>query len=94
MGAEDDGILLGQLADEGTQLQNLLGVQAHGGLIQNEHLGEAQQRLGQAYTLAVALGQVANEAAQHLVHPGHLGHPVHLGLPLTLRHLFQLGGEA
>ena len=94
VGAENNGVLLSQLADEGTHLQNLLGVQAHGGLIQNQHLGEAQQRLGQAHTLAIALGQVADEAAQHLVHSGHPGYPVHLGLPLTLRHLFQLGCEA
>ena len=93
VGAEDHGVLPGQGADQGADLQDLLGVQAHGGLIQNEHLWEAQQGLGQAHPLAVALGQVAQQPPPHTGDAGELHHPGGLLPPVPFGHLFQLGGE-
>ena len=46
--ADDDGVLPGQVPDQIPDLHHLLGVQSHGGLIENDDLGEAQDGLGQA----------------------------------------------
>ena len=61
---EDHGVLAGERPDEGADLGDLLRVQPDGGLVEDQHLGIAQQRLGQAHALAVALGQLADEAAR------------------------------
>ena len=50
-----------QVFDEGADLNDLLGVQAHGGLVQNQHRGVAQQGLGDAHPLLIALRKVADE---------------------------------
>ena len=47
--------------DEGADLDDLLRVQAHGGLVQNQHRGVAQQSLGDAHPLLIALRKVADE---------------------------------
>ena len=57
MGAENDALLLAQVPDEGPDVQNLDGVQAYGGLVQNDHLRVSQQSLGNADALPVSLGQ-------------------------------------
>ena len=93
VGAEEDGVIFGQRADEGTDLQDLLGVETHGGLIQNEELGEAQQSLGKADALAVALGEVADEPSPDAHDAGHLHDPVGLGAALFAGDFFQPGGE-
>ena len=93
MGGEENGVVLGQLADEGAHLQNLLGVEAHGGLVQNEQLGEAQQGLGQPHPLLIALGQVGDEPVGHRSRVRHLHHPVHLALPLPLGDPLEPGAE-
>ncbi len=93
VGREDDGVLAGQGPDEGADLGDLLGVETDGGLVQDQHLGVAQQRLGQAHALAIALGQLADEAALHVGDeaPGHdVGHPP---LALPPRHALDLGHE-
>ena len=64
VGAQNHRVLLGQLPDQGADLQDLLGVQAYSGLIQDQDVWEAQQRLGQPHPLAVALGQVADQPAR------------------------------
>ena len=76
--AEDDGVLLAQGLDQGADLDDLLGVQAHGGLIQDHHLRVPQQSLGDAHPLAVALGEVLNEAVRHIGDLGHLHDPADL----------------
>ena len=70
VGAEDHGVGLAQLSDEVPDLDDLQGVQAHGGLIQNDDLGAAQQGLGDAHPLAVALGQGGDAAVLHVLEPG------------------------
>ena len=86
-------MLPGQIPDQGADLNDLLGVQAHGGLIQNQHLGETQQGLGQAHPLPVALGQVAQQPAPHAGDAGELHYPGRLLSPVPLGHLFQPGGK-
>ena len=56
-----------QVLDQGADLNDLLGVQAHGGLVQDQHRGVADERLGNAHTLLIALGQVADEPVIHIL---------------------------
>ena len=46
-----------QSLDQVPDLDDLPGVQAHGGLVQDDDLGVAQQGLGDAHPLPVALGR-------------------------------------
>ena len=93
VGAEDDGVGPGQVPDEGADLDDLLGVQAHSGLVQNDDLRVPQQGLGDAHPLAVALGQVADEPALHAGEHGEPGHPLQLLLPVPGGDPLQGGGE-
>ena len=43
--AEDDGVPPSQILNQATDFNNLLGVQAHGGLVQDQHRGISQQGL-------------------------------------------------
>mgnify|MGYP007004137354 CR=1 FL=1 len=65
---------LAQLPDELPDLNDLEGVQPHRGLIQNDDSGAAQQRLGNAYPLAVALGERGDAAVAHAGEPGLFHH--------------------
>ena len=87
---------LAQLPDEVADLDDLRGVQPHGGLIQNDELRTAQQRLRNANALTVALGQAADDPGQHFFQPGAAGSSQHLLLalrtldPLELCHKVQI----
>ena len=67
VGAQDNRVVAAQVFDEGAAFNNLLGVQAHGGLVQNEHRGVANQGLGNAHALLVALGQVADKPVKDVL---------------------------
>ena len=94
VGAEDDGVVLGQVPDQIPDLHHLLGVQAHGGLVQNDDLGKAQDGLGQAHPLPVALGQVPDQPGAHVLQMGQGQDLIQLVLPLVLGDLLQLRAEA
>ena len=58
------------------------GVQAHGGLIQDDDLRLPQQGLGNAHPLAVALGEGADELVPHRRQPRPLHGVLHLAAEL------------
>jgi hypothetical protein len=59
VGREDDRAALAQLTDQGADLGDLVGVEARGGLIEDEQVGLMEDRLGEADALAIALGERA-----------------------------------
>ena len=59
-----------QLLDEGSNLNDLDGVQTDGWLIQDDDLGIAHQGLGDAHPLAIALGKSPDEAVADLCDAG------------------------
>ena len=81
---QDDRVRLAQLPNEVADLDDLRGVQPHGGLIQNDELRAAQQRLRNAHPLTVALGQAADDPGQHFFQPGAAGSFQHLFFALSL----------
>ena len=60
VGRENDRTLFAKVANEGSDLDELVGVEAGGGFIEDEQLGIAEERLGEADTLAVAFAQFAD----------------------------------
>ena len=72
MGTEDHGVGFAQLFDQITDLNDLDGVQSHGGFVQDNDPGVPQQSLGDAHPLPVALGQGGDGPAAHLRDPGLL----------------------
>lgn len=75
---KDDRVRPAQLPDEVADLDNLCGVQPYGGFIQNDKLRAAQQRLRNAHSLTVALGQAADDPGQHFFQPGAASSGQHL----------------
>ena len=67
MGAEYDSMLPAQFADHIPNLDNLFGIQSHGGLIQDDYIRFAKDGLGHSHPLAVALGKVAYQAPLHIL---------------------------
>ena len=61
---EDDRLLLADLLDDAADLGDLVGVEARGRLVEDEHLGLVHDRLREADALAEALRQFADERAQ------------------------------
>lgn len=70
--AEDHRPVPAQGLDEGADLDDLLGVQAHGGLVQDDDLRVPQEGLGDAHPLLIALGEVLDEPVGHVGGPGDL----------------------
>ena len=57
--AEDDGVIAGEAADEVARLDDLLGVEAGGRLVEDQHFRVVDERLREADALPVALRELA-----------------------------------
>ena len=68
MAAEYDRVLAPEVLYEVADLDYLPGVEAHGGLVENDDLRVAQQGLGYAHALAVALGEVLDEPVRDVAY--------------------------
>ena len=79
MAGQNDRVALPQFVDQFTDLDHLRGVKADGGFVQDDDLRVAEQRGGQAHALAVALGQVADQAAAHAGQAGALARAGDIG---------------
>ena len=60
VGGEEHHFVPSSILDDGADFFQLIGVQTRGGLVKDKHLGVVYQRLGKAYTLPVALGELAD----------------------------------
>ena len=61
VGAEDDGVVAGEAVDQLADFDDLLGIEAGGGLVEDQDVGVVDDRLGEADALAVALGELADQ---------------------------------
>ena len=59
---QDDGALLAERGDERQHVAALVGIEAVGGLVEDEHVGAMQERIGEPDALAIALRQLADDA--------------------------------
>ena len=91
--AQKHGVLLGQVPDQRADLHHLLGVQANSGLVEDDDGRKAQNGLGQAHPLPVALGEVADQPLRLSVQVGQGQHLIQILFPPLRRQLFQLRAE-
>src|SRR5438094_2486274 len=63
---EHDRVLAGQRLDELAHLDDLRGIEPDGGLVEDEHLGVAEQRLRKSDALLLSFGEVADDALDEL----------------------------
>ena len=71
-------MLPGQLPHQLAHIAALAGVQPGGGFIQDDGFRRAAEGLGDAHPLAVALGQVADLAAQYVGQAHFPSHGLHV----------------
>ena len=93
MGAEDHGMILPQLADQITDLDDLFRIKTYRGLIQNNNLRVAKDCLRQSDSLSVTFGKVPDQTLLHIGDLCHFHDLVNLLLPLFFRHFFQFCHE-
>ena len=65
MRGEDHGLGLAQAPDQAPHLDDLVGIEAGGGLIEHQDLGVVQQGGRESHALAVALRELADRAGEH-----------------------------
>ncbi len=58
---KNDGVAAGEALDQVAHFDDLLGIEAHGGLIENDDFGIVHQGLGQADALLVAAGEALDQ---------------------------------
>ena len=61
VGAENDGVIAGEAGDQLAGFALLFGIEAGGGLIENQHGRVVNDRLGDADALPVAFGKLADD---------------------------------
>ena len=91
VGGEEDRLVLADLTDEGADFLELVGVEAGGGLVEDEHVGVVDERLSEADALLVALGELGDALVGfggEACHADHLLHPV-----AGIGDLIDAGGE-
>ena len=64
--AENDGVVAGQALDQVPRLVDLLGVETGGGLVEDQHIRIVNDRLRQAYALAIAFGKFTQQFVLHI----------------------------
>ena len=65
VGREQDRLALAEPPNRLADLANLVGVEAAGRLVEDQHVGFVEQHLRHAHPLPVALGQLANRLTDH-----------------------------
>ena len=91
--AEDDRVIPGQAPDEIARLDNLLGIETGGRLVENQHLGIVDERLREPHALAVPLRELPAVAGGHVGDARALHHRRHALLALPGRHPFDTRDE-
>jgi hypothetical protein len=68
MGAEDDCVIPGQALDQVTGFIDLLGIEARGWLVKDQHIRVVNDGLRQPYSLAIAFGEFAQKLVFDIHH--------------------------
>ena len=93
MAAHDHGMALAQALHQIADLDDLDGVEAHGGLVEDDDVGVADERLRDAHALLVALREVLDGTADHLFQPAGEPRALHLFRHLQARQALRAGDE-
>src|SRR5690606_18434859 len=85
VGREEDRALLTDRSEHFSEVSDLLGVEADGGLVEDEDLRLAEERIGEPDSLAIAAREGADDAAANVRDVGCLEARVDLALALRAR---------
>ena len=94
MGAENDGVVAGQPLDQVAGFINLLGIEAGGGLIEDQHIRVVNNGLRQPHSLAIAFGEFAQQLVFHIRHKAAVAHIVDALFQFRAGQALQLAHEA
>ena len=90
---EEHSVLAAELVDELADLDDLVGIEPHRRLVENQHLWAVDQRPRKPDALAVALGQSAHHLAAHVADQTAFDGIVHARAYLRPRHLLDVGSK-
>src|SRR5262249_5182707 len=93
VGAENDGVLAGKVVDELAGLDDLLGVEAGGGLIEDQNVRVVNERLSEAHALAISARELADEFVTDVTESTTLGDLVHAAAEVGFRDALDSAGE-
>ena len=93
MAAEQHRSLALETLDQLADFNDLVGIQTAGRFVQNENFGITDQSLGQAYALAVTMGQVAHQFAAHIVQARAVDEVIQVGLLAARWHFLDFSHE-
>ena len=72
VGAENDGVIAGELLDQLPSFDDLLGIEAGGRFVENQDIRVVDERLREPHPLSVALRQLRAQAVGHVRDMGAL----------------------
>src|SRR5262245_48660627 len=93
MCTKNDRFLAGKALDELADIDDLAWVKSNGRLIEDEYIRIAQQRLGECYTLPVALGEFTDVTVLYVLDAAIIHDLADLSQPFAARQTFHLGDE-
>ena len=93
MRAQNDRVIAGELFDQLPRLDNLFGIEAGGGLVEDEHIGVVNERLREADALPVAFRQLRALSIGHVGDARAFHHGLHALFALGDRDIFYLRDE-
>ncbi|MPM77346.1 hypothetical protein SDC9_124349 [bioreactor metagenome] len=82
-----------QRVNDLSNFDDLLRVEAARRFVENDIFRIAAERLGNADALAIALGEIADQAILHVLQPDLIENALEMALDLPLRHAHELADE-
>ena len=93
VGGQDHGLLPAQAPDQLADLDDLVGIEAGGGLVEDEDPGVVQHGLGEARALPEALGQLVDAPVHHAGEAALLDDPLQALAPARAGEATGIGDE-
>jgi hypothetical protein len=93
VGAEDDGVVAGEVLEQVADLDDLGGVEAAGRLIEDQDIGIVDDGLSDADALAVALGELADQLGADLAERAFADDVIDARFDVALRDALELSDE-
>lgn len=93
VGGNEDGVGLAEVADEFADLADLVGIEAIGGLVENEQLGIVDEGIRQADALAEAFGEGFDHFAADVAKAAGIDHVGHAAAAIIVVEALELGAE-
>ena len=87
-------MIAAQVLDQGANLADLIGIEADGGFVEDDHVGFVDDRLRDPDALLIPLGERADQSAAHVVQAATAPGALHGLVERTFPHFVQASGQA